>query len=155
MIRLEELRNSFLPDRITTLFLGESAPRSGKFFYAQNTGLYRAMKSIFPWEGDFLSEFKTRGFYFDDLSLIPVNGMGRKDRKKQCEESVASLATRLREYSPATIVIIGRSIDKLIRRAIHDSGLDVPIYCTTYPGRYQKLREQFEIEMTKIIPQLF
>jgi hypothetical protein len=155
MNELEELRRSFQPDRITTLFVGESAPRSGKFFYLQNTGLYRAMKLVFNWKGDFLSEFKTRGFYFDDLSLIPVNGMERKERRKQCEESVASLAIRLKGYRPAAIVIIGRGVDKWIRRATNDAGLDIPIRCTTYPGRFQKLRERFKDEMASIIPQLF
>ncbi len=112
------------------------------------------MKSVFNWEGDFLSEFKAKGFYFDDLSLIPVNGMERKERRKQCEESVASLATRLKGYEPSVIVIIGRSVDKLIRRAANEAGLDVPIHCTTYPGRFRKLKERFKSEMTSIISQL-
>jgi hypothetical protein len=155
MSRSEELRRSFRPDRIRTLFVGESAPRSGKFFYQQNTGLYRAVKSVFNWDGDFLSQFKARGFYLDDLSLIPVNGMGPKERRKQCEESVASLSTRLKGYKPSTIVIIGRSVDTWIRKAVNEAGLDVPIHSTTYPGRFQNLREQFQNEMTKIIPQLF
>ena len=155
MSRSEELHRSFRPDQIRTLFVGESAPRSGKFFYLQNTGLYRAMKSVFNWDGDFLSQFKARGFYLDDLSLIPVNGMGPKERRKQCEESVASLSTRLKGYKPSTIVIIGRSVDKWIRKAVHEARLDVPIHSTTYPGRFENLRGQFQNEMTKIIPQLF
>jgi hypothetical protein len=154
MDRLEELRLSFRPDPITVLFMGESPPRSGKFLYEGNTALYRAMKSAFNWEGDFLSEFKAKGFYFDDLSLVPVNGMNPRERKMQCEASVASLTTRLKEYKPAAIVIIGRSIDKLIRKAVDKAGLDLPIHGTTYPGRFQTLRDRFQDEMTIIIPQL-
>jgi hypothetical protein len=151
---LEELRKSFQPSRITTLFVGESPPRSGKFFYAQNTGLYRAMQSVFDWEDDFLAWFKAKGFYFDDLSLVPVNGMGRKERRQQCEASVASLATRMKGYQPAAIVIIGCSVDKWIRQAANEAGLEVPIYTTTYPGRFQRLREQFKNEMASILSQI-
>jgi hypothetical protein len=151
---VEKLRQSFRPDRIATLFVGESPPRSGKFFYLQNTGLYRAMKSVFNWKGDFLSEFKARGFYLDDLSLIPVNGMGRMERRQQCEASIASFSTRLKRYRPAMIVIIGRSVDKFIRTAASDTGLDIPIHCTTYPGRFKNLKERFESDMANIVPQL-
>ena len=72
---LEDLRKSFRPGSIKTLFVGESAPQSGKFFYSQNSGLYRAMQQAFHAGGNFLLEFKARGFYLDDLSLVPVNGM--------------------------------------------------------------------------------
>jgi hypothetical protein len=154
MNALEELRRSFRPDCITTLFMGESAPRSGKFFYTQNTNLYRAMQSAFAWKNDFLSEFKARGFYLDDLSLIPVNGMERKERRRQLEESIASLSHRLIEYKPRTIVILLRSIDPLVRQAAQQAALTVPMYTTTYPGRFQSLRQQFQNEMAVIIPQL-
>jgi len=113
------------------------------------------MQSVFGWNDEFLSEFKAKGFYFDDLSLVPVNGMEPKERRKQCEAGVASLATRLKGYKPAAIVIIGRSVAKLIRKAVKEAGLDLPIHATTYPGRFQELKERFKSEMTSIIPQLF
>lgn len=155
MNRLEELRQSFLPDRITTLFVGESPPRSGKFFYEQNSGLYRAMKSVFCWEKDFLSEFKAKGLYFDDLSLVPVNGMNPTERRRQCEASIGSLSDRLKDYKPAAIVILVRSIDRWVRKAATQAELKIPIHTTTYPGRFQKHRERFQNEMAVIIPQLF
>jgi len=154
MNRLEELRRSFQPHRITTLFVGESPPRSGKFFYQRNTGLYRTMQLVFNWEGDFLTEFKAKGFYFDDLSLVPVNGMKSKERRRQLEASVPSLATRLEEYKPASVVTVGRSVDSLIRKAVEVASLDIPIHSTTYPGRFQSLRDRFQQEMAEIIPQL-
>ena len=135
--------------------MGESAPRSGKFFYTQNTGLYRAMKSAFNWSENFLSEFKARGFYLDDLSLIPVNGMSDRERRRQCEASIESLADRLAEYKPAALVILVRRIDKWVRTAVAQAGLGIPVYNTTYPGRFQKLRTQFSSDMAVIIPQLF
>jgi len=73
----------------------------------------------------------------------------------QCEASIASLAERLREYQPAAIVILVRSIDKWVREAAARACLAVPIYNTTYPGRFERLRQQFKSEMAVIIPQLF
>jgi hypothetical protein len=151
---LEELRKSFRPGSITTLFVGESAPRSGKFFYTQNTGLYRAIQQAFHANGDFLAEFKARGFYLDDLSLIPVNGMKPGERRKQCEASIASFSNRLTEYQPAAIVILLRSIDKWVREAVKHAKLKGTIYNTTYPGRFQEHRARFQNEMAVIIPQL-
>jgi hypothetical protein len=155
MNRLEELRRSFRPDQITTLFIGESPPRSGKFFYEQNSGLYRAMKSVFNWKEDFLSEFKAKGFYFDDLSLVPVNGMGQKARRGQCEASIGSLRDRLKDYNPTAIVVLVRSIDRWVRKAVEQAELKIPIYTTTYPGRFQNHRDRFRNEMAVILPQLF
>jgi hypothetical protein len=154
MNRLEELRRSFRPDRISTLFVGESAPRSGRFFYSGDSGLYRAMQSAFNWEGDFLTEFKAKGFYLDDLSLIPVNGMKPKERARQCEESIAPFSLRLKELRPSAIVILVRSIDKSVRKAMQNASLSIPIHNTTYPGRYQQLKKRFANEMASIIPQL-
>lgn len=153
-MNLEELRQSYRPARITTLFMGESAPRSGKFFYTQNTNLYRTMQSAFAANEDFLSEFKARGFYLDDLSLIPVNGMERRERRQQLQASIPSLVQRLIEYKPKTIVILLRSIDPLVRQAAQHAELTVPIFTTTYPGRFQKSRDRFQSEMATILPHL-
>jgi len=113
------------------------------------------MQSVFTWEKDFLSEFKAKGFYFDDLSLVPVNGMEPRERRRQCEASIGSLSDRLRNYNPAAIVIVVRSIDTWVRKAAKQAELTIPIYTTTYPGRFQNHKERFRNEMAVIIPQLF
>jgi hypothetical protein len=45
MEAVEAARAKFRPERITTLFVGESAPSSGKFFYYGNTAMTRYMRS--------------------------------------------------------------------------------------------------------------
>jgi hypothetical protein len=42
--RIEAIRKRFLPERITTLFVGESAPHSGDFFYCGNNAMLPHMK---------------------------------------------------------------------------------------------------------------
>ena len=41
---VELVRQQYRPARILTLFVGESAPHSGKFFYLGNTALKRHMQ---------------------------------------------------------------------------------------------------------------
>ena len=45
MSNVEAVRAQFRPERITTLFVGESAPHSGAFFYLGNTGMRRHFQS--------------------------------------------------------------------------------------------------------------
>jgi len=150
---IEDLRRSFKPTKITTLFVGESAPKNDKFFYNGNTGLYRAMKVAFDGNDDFLADFKARGMYLDDLSLVPVNDMERNERKRQCQNSISDLADRLRAYQPAEIVVIGLGIEKFIRKAAENAKLNVPISATPFPN-WLKDKVQFEADMAMIARRL-
>ena len=42
----EAVRARYRPNRIATLFVGESPPASGKFFYYENTALARNVKAV-------------------------------------------------------------------------------------------------------------
>ena len=102
MEAIEATRAKFRPERITTLFVGESAPASGDFFYYGNTGMTRYMRRavefVLGQSSDFLERFKAYGWYLDDLVLTPVNHLtkssGRKERKAKCREAQCSLAVR-------------------------------------------------------------
>jgi hypothetical protein len=64
----EVIRERFRPKRVLTLFVGESAPKSGKFFYCGNTALKRYMEDVvnaagLGADGDFLERFKSYGWY--------------------------------------------------------------------------------------------
>jgi hypothetical protein len=77
---LEPLRLDFLPDDVRLLFLGESPPAGGTFFYLANSKLCEATKEAFrsalPDQvrgPNFLVRFAELGCYLDDLCLEPVN----------------------------------------------------------------------------------
>ena len=106
MSDFENVRKSYRPRRITTLFVGESAPHGGTFFYNQNSGLFREIRKAFKGTELFLEDFKRNGFYLDDLVLEPVNHLERQDRISLCRQSVSSFAKRLRNYKPEAIVIL-------------------------------------------------
>ena len=43
----ERLRESYRPERVRVLFVGEAPPASGAFFYRRDSGLYRALSTTF------------------------------------------------------------------------------------------------------------
>lgn len=85
---IETLRASFHPETMTTLFVGESAPHNGTFFYDGKNAMLgymeRATNAVLSGEGGFLQRFKAAGWYLDDLVLTPVNHLTAPERKLLC-----------------------------------------------------------------------
>jgi hypothetical protein len=152
MIQFENLRQSYRPDRIATLFVGESAPHGGTFFYNQDSGLFREIRKAFSGNDGFLADFKQKGFYLDDLVLEPVNHLARRDRVGLCRESIASFSERLKDYRPQAIVILLKSIQPMVLAAMQRAGLSYIPFCTPYPGFGNQPR--FQQAMSTIIPNL-
>jgi hypothetical protein len=152
MSNFENVRKSFQPRRITTLFVGESAPHGGTFFYNQNSGLFREIRKAFQGNGNFLEDFKRSGFYLDDLVLEPVNHLDNKRRRLMCRNSVTSFVERLRDYKPRAIVILLHSIQPMVLQAMREAGLLYEPFCTPYPGFGNQPR--FHKAMAEIIPHL-
>jgi hypothetical protein len=152
MKRLEELRKSFYPDGITTLFVGESAPASGRFFYSGNSSLFRAMKRVFGNRETFLDDFKRMGFYLDDLVLTPVNKLERRERSRRREEAVPELAKRLVKYKPKAVVVVMRAILPRVRQAMRIAGMSYEPFCVPHPafGNWTRFRDA----MTEIVDEL-
>jgi hypothetical protein len=150
--RFEKIRASYRPKRITTLFVGESAPYGGTFFYNQDSGLFREIRRVFQGKERFLEDFKRDGFYLDDLVLTPVNHLVTKNRRTLCRQAVTSFAERLKEYNPKAVVILLYSIRPMVLDAMSEAGLTYEPYCTPYPGFGNQPR--FRKAMAEIIPKL-
>ena len=131
---LEKLRKSFYPDSIATLFVGESAPASGRFFYSGNSSLFRAMKRAFGDRESFLEDFKRSGFYLDDLVLTPINKIERRERSRRRQEAVPELAKRLAEYKPKAVVVVMRAILPKVRQAMEIAGMSYEPFCVPHPA---------------------
>jgi hypothetical protein len=100
---IERIRKRYRPERIITLFVGESAPESGKFFYSGTTPILihmqTAVEAALGKNGDFLQRFKAYGWYLDDLVLNPVDKLPKSQREALCIGAMkvwqtASLNTR-------------------------------------------------------------
>jgi hypothetical protein len=156
----ERLRRKYKPARITLLFVGESAPAGGTFFYAQNSTLYRevraafetALPEVFGRRDDFLETFRALGCYLDDLCLEPVNNLPRRERREARTRAEPALARRLRRYRPQRVVAIGKTTTgPHARLALAGAGLgDVAFNVISFPGRPEH-KADFHRELRTIL----
>ena len=151
----ENVRRSYRPARITTLFVGESAPHGSTFFYNQDSGLARlkSARQTFKSAESFLEEFKRSGFYLDDLVLEPINHLPRESSHLSSKQSIPAFASRLKTYNPAAVVILLKSIKPMVlgERCDRQACRSSP-FCTPYPGMGNQPR--FHQAMAQIIPSL-
>lgn len=153
---VELTRASYRPERIATLFVGESAPAKGDFFYFGDNNFFRhiqrASNAALQGEGDFLERFKANGWFLDDLVLTPVDGLPPSERKAKCLEATENLAQRIALYQPKAIVSLLVSIREIVERAAEKAGSSAKLYGVPFPGRWKPSR--FHAEMSKIVPLL-
>jgi hypothetical protein len=153
----ECLRRSYRPAHVRVLFIGESPPASGRFFYQADSGLYRAVRDTFraafpafP-EKDFLHSFQTLGCYLVDLCGKPVDRLSTAKRKEACRDGEVHLARKLNELQPKIVITVIRSISANVRRAQASAkwkGLHVEL---PYPGRWKEHRTAFEDTLKPVL----
>jgi hypothetical protein len=151
----ETIRAQHRPERVLTLFVGESAPHSGDFFYSGDPPtlgyMRRVVEEVVGKSSDnFLETFKAYGWYLDDLVLTPVDKMAPSLRRTMCREAQASLATRIAAYHPQAIVVLLKSIERYVRAAA--AGSNAVCYTVPFPGNGQQNR--FHADMIRLIPLL-
>ena len=153
---IEATRARFRPERVMTLFVGESAPAGGGFFYfggnAMLTDMQRAIERSLGAGGDILARFKAMGWYLDDLSLAPVNNLPKRARVAICRDAEPSLTARIAEYRPLAIVALLKRIEKNVNAAAIAAGSDAPRFAVPFSRQGNLTR--FNAEMARIIPQL-
>jgi hypothetical protein len=153
---VEAVRARYRPKRITTLFVGESAPYSGKFFYVGDTAMLRNMRlavELALGKGDnFLERFKSYGWYLDDLVLTPVNGLPKSERISKCLDARKNLADRIAEYKPQAIVSLLLVIKPFVDDAANMAGSNAPRHVVPFPGMGHQRR--FQAAMARLIPAL-
>jgi hypothetical protein len=154
----EAVRARYRPDRIVTLFVGESPPASGKFFYHGSITLAHAMKAAMTAAGlcddedNVLERFKANGWYLDNLVLGPVNWLERSERRRKWREAQDGLAARIKVYKPRAIVSVLKAIEDTVEAAAKAAGCDAELFAVPFPGMGQQAR--FHEAMAKIMPRL-
>jgi hypothetical protein len=157
----EALRRRFLPARVRVLFVGESPPAGGTFFYAGDSGLFRATRDAFrdAFEGfddcePFLDRFARVGCYLYDLCTEPVNHLtnGRRAAHRAGE---AQLAQTLAELRPRVIMVLLKSIAANADRAASAAGCaHIERHVLTYPSRWHHHRLAYRSELAMILRDL-
>jgi len=153
----ERLRRRYCPERIRMLFIGESPPASGRFFYRQDSGLYRAIRDAFRMvdpsitDDTFLEIFQNSGCYLIDACTDPVDQLDARSRRTACLAGELALTRNIRQLEPAAIVTLLNSIRDNVRRAAAQALWRGPILEVPYPGRWASHRKTF---LERLVPQL-
>jgi hypothetical protein len=139
---------------VRLLFIGESPPASGRFFYRGDSGLYRAMRDAFRTvdpsirDENFLTAFQAWGYYLVDLCAEPVDRLDAKSRKAACRAAENLLARAIARLRPDGIATVVRSIEGNVARAALRAPWTGPVLHLPYPGRWYRNRDIF-IEMLR------
>jgi hypothetical protein len=147
MNRTERLRRRYRPETISALFVGESAPAGGRFFYDEDNpsrlrGFTEAVMRTELGErigADFLSSFQRLGFYLDDLCQAPVNHLEPKPRGAACRACEPDLAIRIAAASPRIVIGISVTRRRNFQRALKGSGATAPLEVLTFPNRPEQV----------------
>jgi len=153
----ERLRRRYRPARVRMLFVGESPPASGRFFYQADSGLYRAIQQTFLSalpdlkDTDFLQSFRNLDCYLVDLCGSPVDRLPPKQRRLACAHGETRLGSIIRRLNPEVIVTVVRSIRANVQRAQarakwQGASLELP-----YPGRWKEHRVAFERTLRPVL----
>lgn len=129
----ERLRARYRPDDLQILFVGESAPAGGTFFYQADSNLFGAVREAairahgpLAEGASFLDWFRDQGFWLHDLSAKPVNRSRGRPRKDAVEAGTFRLARLLRETDPEHVIVVGTSLEPTVRAASRLAGYREP-----------------------------
>jgi hypothetical protein len=151
----EKHREKYRPETVRLLFIAESRPAGGTFFYAADSNLFFSTQSAFEdvygfVHRGFLDFFKSAGCYLEDLCREPVNNMLNGVRHTAHRESIDSLAERINTLRPYAIAVVGlgRSLQRCIDEALKRAKLaEVPRCNLPFPAMSNQPRYRRELSV--------
>lgn len=134
----KRMRDAYRPARLRAVFLLESPPKSGKYFYNRDgkvtEPLFKAMMEFIgiadkiKSKEDGLREFQDRGFFVVDASYDPVNNLKGKARDQMILRGFRSLVQDLNLLDPgrkAKVVLVKKNICELMEPRLTREGFVV------------------------------
>lgn len=150
----EKERNNFKPSKTKILFVGESRPFGGTFFYDENSNLYKYTKEAFNnVDIDFsLAKFKEIGCWLYDVCKEPINHIKSNSAKRKIiEKYIPDLISVIKDLSPQYIIVVKKTCMEKVFSAILEIGYSANInaFNTSFPsyGNHNKYIE----DLTKIL----
>jgi predicted transcriptional regulator len=153
----EQLRDRYRPAHVDILFVGESAPAGGAFFYRADSHLFHATRDAFagafgsmPHGDGFLAEFRDRGAWLFDLAQRPVNRKRGRPRQDVVEAGLTPLAELLAAEQPRVVIAVKSTIENTVRAAADRAGIP-PDAVHVLPFPLYQWREQFVTGLTNLL----
>ena len=154
----EKLRNAYKPDTVKILFVGESRPQQGTFFYLENSNLFSYTKQAFEnAKIDFsLSKFKELGCWLYDVCDCPVNGCSETDRNKKIDEGIKDLTNTINQLKPEFIIVVKQGyFGKAVMQKISENGYIKQKNALNLPfpscGHQHQYRDQLAQKLEQLI----
>ena len=139
---IEALRQRYRPAQVRILFVGESPPAAGSFFYRADSVLFEATRDGFqraygsmPDGEAFLERFSAAGCWLWDLSLEPVNRFPEPERSAAAFDSEPALAQLLAGLAPENVVVVLKRIEPNVRRAMEKVASTARLTVVPFPRK--------------------
>lgn len=157
-----DLRNRYIPTGIRTIFVLESPPASGRYFYnpdgAVTEPLFRAMMKdvlgITPSsKEEGLKEFAARGHFLIDATYTPVNRCTDKEKAEIIARDSPALVEDLRNYAkPDTrIILVKANVCKLLTPRLIDADFNVLNHGVVIPFPSSGRQSEFRSAIQKVL----
>ena len=122
----ELIRYRYNPEKIKVLFVGESRPFNGTFFYYENSNLYQNTKTTF---NDYyktnifsLERFKSLGCWLYDICDQPVNHLNGATRTEEIRSGILELENLVELKLPNYLVICKKRVSTRFNTTFRNNG---------------------------------
>ena len=152
-----KLRNRYKPKKIKIVFVLESPPASGKYFYDENglitEPLFAAMMELLKCKPkskrEGLRYFADTGHFLVDATYDPINGLDDKARKRAVLDHFDELVEDLRSLGSTdamSLILVKANICRVLEGRLSASGFNVMNNGVVVPfpstGQQGKFREK-------------
>jgi len=160
------LRKKYLPSKLNLLFILESPPVSGKYFYDE-TGkttepLFRAMMKFLSYrptdKKDGLEHFKSNGYFLVVATYKQVNKLKGKIRDYTILSDYSSLIEDLETLSPkknVPIILVKANICRMFDERLTERGFNILNKGVVIPFPTYGQQKRFHLEISKVLAHHF
>ena len=141
----KEAAEKFLPEKIKVLFIAESPPANGSFFYfkfSKKEILLSTITTALLGDGkgytkndskiEFLKILKDKGYFLIDAVDYPINTTGDRSRELIIQKEIESLTDKLKELESRNkidnhtkIILIKKSVFNVLNNTLKQKGYNV------------------------------